>query len=83
MSPPLVTPSVHHEERVSLRIVLLRNIPKESAPVRQWNELVLRMERPEIFYTCEWALAVQSAYDASHKPLLLLGYDGDELVGIA
>lgn len=83
MSLPLVRPSVQYEERLSLRIVPLRNIPEEAALVRQWNELVLRMERPEIFYTCEWALAVQSAYDASHKPLLLLGYDGDELVGIA
>lgn len=36
-----------------------------------------------MFYTCEWALAVQSAYQASLKPLLLLGYEADELVGVA
>ena len=36
-----------------------------------------------MFYTCEWALAVQSAYQASLKPLLFLGYDGDDLVGVA
>jgi CelD/BcsL family acetyltransferase involved in cellulose biosynthesis len=82
-SLPLVQPSVQRGERVSLRILLLRNIPEESGLLRQWNELVSRMDRPEVFYTCEWALAVQSAYHASQKPLLLLGYDGDELVGVA
>jgi CelD/BcsL family acetyltransferase involved in cellulose biosynthesis len=41
------------------------------------------MERPQVFYTCEWALAVQTAYRASLKPLLFLGYDGDDLIGVA
>lgn len=46
------------------------------------------MERPQVFYTCEWALAMQSAYRASLKPLLLLGYSGDDykvenLIGVA
>jgi CelD/BcsL family acetyltransferase involved in cellulose biosynthesis len=41
------------------------------------------MERPAVFYTWEWALAVQSAYHASLKPLLFLGYEGDDLVGVA
>ena len=41
------------------------------------------MERPKVFYECEWALAVQSAYQTSLKPLLFLGYDGDDLVGVA
>jgi len=36
-----------------------------------------------VFYTCEWALAVQSAYRASLTPLLVLGYDGEALVGVA
>jgi CelD/BcsL family acetyltransferase involved in cellulose biosynthesis len=66
-----------------LRIVVLRRIPEESSLQRRWNDLVLHMERPKVFYTCEWALAVQSAYQASLKPLLFLGYDGDELVGVA
>jgi CelD/BcsL family acetyltransferase involved in cellulose biosynthesis len=66
-----------------LRIVLLRKIPEEPVLQRQWNELVLQMERPQVFYTCEWALAVESAYQASLKPLLFLGYDGDDLVGVA
>jgi CelD/BcsL family acetyltransferase involved in cellulose biosynthesis len=50
--------------------------------LQRWNDLVLQMERPQVFYTCEWALAVQSAYQAALKPLLFLGYDGDDLVGV-
>jgi len=66
-----------------LRIVLHREIPGDPELHRQWNAVALKMERPEVFYTCEWGLAVQSAYRASLKPLLLLGYEGDDLVGVA
>jgi CelD/BcsL family acetyltransferase involved in cellulose biosynthesis len=66
-----------------LRIVSHQEIPEDSQLMRQWNELVLRTERPEVFYTCEWALAMQAAYRASLTPLLFLGYDGDGLVGVA
>ena len=69
--------------KVSLRIVLLRKIPEDSTLQRRWNDLVLQMELPKVFYTCEWALAVHSAYEASLKPLLFLGYEGDDLVGVA
>jgi len=64
-----------------LRIVLHRNIPEDPSLLRCWNDLVLQMERPEVFYTCEWALAVQCAYGSWLKPLVFLGYEGDELVG--
>lgn len=66
-----------------MRIVLLREIPDDPRLLSQWNDLVLQMERPEVFYTGEWALAVQSAGLASPKQLLFLGYDGDDLVGVA
>ncbi len=66
-----------------MRIVAHKKIPEEPELHRQWNALVLRTERPEVFYTCEWALAVQSAYGESLKPFLLLGYEGNDLVGIA
>lgn len=62
---------------------MLRKVPEESSLLGHWNNLVLQMERPQVFYACEWALAVQSAYHASLKPLLFLGYDGDDLVGVA
>jgi len=66
-----------------LRIVSHRSIPEDSSLHRRWNELALQVERPEVFYTSEWALAMQAAYGASLTPLLLLGYDGDDLVGVA
>ena len=65
-----------------MRIVLLRRIPDESSLLRRWHDLVLQMERPEVFYTGEWALAVQSACQASPKLFLFLGYEGDDLVGV-
>src|ERR1700732_44760 len=68
---------------MSLRIVVHRRIPEGSNLRRQWNEVALQMERPEVFYTCEWALAVQSAYHASLRPLLFLGYEGEDLLGVA
>jgi len=70
-------------EEVSLRIVLHPEIPEDPQLCRQWNNLALQMERPEVFYTFEWAQAMQSAYHATLKPLLFLGYEGDELVGVA
>lgn len=68
---------------VSLRIVLHNQIPEDPELHRQWNDLALQTERPEVFYTCEWALAVQHAYRGFLKPLLFLGYEGDRLVGVA
>jgi CelD/BcsL family acetyltransferase involved in cellulose biosynthesis len=66
-----------------MRLVLLRRIPDEPSLRRKWNGLVMQMERPEVFYTCEWALAMQSAYQSSITPLLFLGYEGEDLVGAA
>ena len=36
-----------------------------------------------MFYTYEWAMAAQSAYRSTLTPLLILGYEENELVGIA
>ena len=66
-----------------MRIVQHREIPENGELHHQWNSLALRMEHPEVFYTCEWALAMQAAYRQSRRPLLLLGYEGDELLGVA
>src|SRR5437870_2500289 len=41
------------------------------------------MESPEVFYTYEWALAVQRAYSSSMLPLTMLAYERDSLVGVA
>jgi CelD/BcsL family acetyltransferase involved in cellulose biosynthesis len=66
-----------------VRLVLHREIPDDPTLRRQWNRIVSQMEQPQVFYTWEWAFAMQSAYRASLKPLLFLGYEGDELVGVA
>jgi CelD/BcsL family acetyltransferase involved in cellulose biosynthesis len=60
-----------------------REIPDDPTLHRQWNDLALRMERPEVFFTCEWALAMQAAYRNFLKPLLFLAYEGELLAGVA
>jgi CelD/BcsL family acetyltransferase involved in cellulose biosynthesis len=68
----------------NLRLILLREIPEVPNLREQWNALVERMEQPQVFYTWEWALAVQRAYSASLHPLLFLAYDEqDSLCGVA
>jgi len=66
-----------------MRIVLLREIPEEPSLLRYWNELVLQTERPEVSYTPQWAVAIQSAFKPPPKPPLFLGYHADELVAVA
>ncbi len=42
------------------------------------------MERPEVFYTYEWSLAVQRAYQQALHPMVFLAYDESQsLCGIA
>jgi CelD/BcsL family acetyltransferase involved in cellulose biosynthesis len=67
-----------------LRLVLLRQIPEDDDLRRQWNGLLERSGDPQVFYTYEWALAVQRAYAGSLSPLVLLGYDSHgDLCGVA
>jgi len=40
------------------------------------------MEQPEVFYTHEWAVAVHRAFGDVRKPLLLLAYENQLLVGV-
>lgn len=42
-----------------------------------------RTDQPQVFYTYEWALAVQRAYGATLQPLLFLAYDEESLSGVA
>jgi len=58
-----------------LRLLLLKQIPEDADLRRQWNELVARTAQPQVFYTYEWALAVQRAYAETLHPLLFLAYD--------
>ena len=65
-----------------MRLAVHREIPDDEALAHQWNELVMQMERPEVFYTYEWALAMSRAYGASMTPLLILAYEHSRLVGV-
>ena len=68
----------------TLRLVLLQEIPEDANLRRQWNALVHRVDRPQVFYTYEWSLAVQRAYHATLGRLLFLAYDENEcLCGVA
>jgi len=65
-----------------LRLNILHEIPQDQRLRDQWNGLAWGMERPEVFYTWEWSMAVGRAYHSSLKPLLLLAYEGDALAGV-
>lgn len=66
-----------------MRIVIHREIPEDAKLNGAWNALVQKMERPEVFYTYEWALAVYRAYRATLTPLLMLVYEDESLIGVA
>jgi CelD/BcsL family acetyltransferase involved in cellulose biosynthesis len=62
---------------------VLNEIPEEEDLRHQWNALVERMDQPQVFFTCEWALAVQRAYGAIVPRLVFLAYDeNDGLCGV-
>ena len=65
-----------------MRIVLHREIPADPQLQSQWNALLDSMESAEVFYTCQWAWAMQRAYGTSLVPFLVLLYEGDDLVGV-
>src|SRR5437588_9607547 len=67
-----------------LRLLVLRQIPEDPQLRQQWNALVERVDQPQVFYTYEWALAVQRAYSATLRPLIFLAYDEQaSLSGVA
>lgn len=68
----------------NLRLVVLAEIPDDSSLREQWSALVSRIDQPQVFYTWEWAFAVQCAYASSLNPLLFLAYNEQQsLRGIA
>jgi CelD/BcsL family acetyltransferase involved in cellulose biosynthesis len=62
-----------------LRIAVERELPANDALARAWNNVAMQMERPEVFYTYEWALAVQCAYPQRFRPLVMLGFEEETL----
>lgn len=59
----------------NVRLVVLGEIPEDEDLRRQWNGLLERVDDPQVFFTYEWALAVQRAYADSLKPLVVCAYD--------
>src|ERR1700757_1894847 len=41
------------------------------------------MEHPEVFYTYEWAIAVQRGYKGLLTPVVVLAYENESLAGVA
>lgn len=66
-----------------MQVTVLREIPEDREVVDSWNSLAARMECPEIFFTCEWALAASRAFADTKQPLVFLVYDTDRLCGVA
>ncbi|MGO9088653.1 MAG: GNAT family N-acetyltransferase [Candidatus Sulfotelmatobacter sp.] len=67
-----------------MRLVLLKEIPEDANLRQQWDALVERMDQPQVFYTWEWARAVERSYYSTLRPLLFLAYDEQEsLCGVA
>ncbi|HEY1677608.1 MAG TPA: GNAT family N-acetyltransferase [Candidatus Sulfotelmatobacter sp.] len=72
-----------------MRLVVLDEIPEDDGLRRQWNALALQMQRPQVFYTYDWSLAVQRAYRQTLHPLIFLAHDDrshdnkNSLIGIA
>jgi CelD/BcsL family acetyltransferase involved in cellulose biosynthesis len=62
--------------------VVLQEIPDDAELRRSWNELAEKMERPEVFYTYDWAVACQRAYGRIQSLLVFLGYEGELLVAV-
>src|SRR5882672_2129497 len=66
-----------------MRLTWTRELPEQPELREQWNALVSQMEKPEVFYTWEWAAAVVRAYKSGVAPWIATAYEGDELVGVA
>jgi len=68
--------------KAAIRLAIHTRIPEDPFFAERWNVLVHAMERPQVFCTYEWSLAVSRAYP-SPAPLLYCAYRGEELIGIA
>lgn len=65
-----------------MQIVVQAEIPEDPILRHEWNRLLQHMERPQVSYSYEWALAVSRAYSASLQPLLIAAYRQRTLAGV-
>jgi CelD/BcsL family acetyltransferase involved in cellulose biosynthesis len=61
---------------------VLREIPDDPALRSAWNVLAAKTDQPQVFYTWEWAKAVDAAYHEALRPYLVLAREANELVGL-
>ncbi len=66
-----------------VKVTVLEKIPEDPEIILAWNQLVFRMERPEVFFTHQWALAASRAFSDSLRPLTFLVYESSRLDGVA
>jgi CelD/BcsL family acetyltransferase involved in cellulose biosynthesis len=66
-----------------LRVEVKREVADDPELRRRWNQLASEMERPEVFYTWEWARALAVSYRQSRPPLLVMLFEGQRLLGLA
>jgi CelD/BcsL family acetyltransferase involved in cellulose biosynthesis len=66
-----------------LHVTILETLREDPKLAASWNDLAMRMERPEVFYTYQWALAASNAFAGTLRPLVCLVYDSDQLCGVA
>lgn len=66
-----------------MRTELLKTVENNESLREEWNKLVLKMEVPQVFFTWEWASAVERAFRESLEPWIFTFKRGDQLVGIA
>lgn len=66
-----------------MNVTVLESVPHDPEIGAAWNDLVARAERPEVFFTHQWALASARAFADTYRPLTFLGYEAGTLVGVA
>lgn len=66
-----------------MKVTVLGKIPEDPEITLDWNNLVFRMERPEVFFTHHWALAAGRAFSDGLCPLTFLVHESGQLRGVA
>jgi len=63
--------------------LFLKTLEGEVSLPDEWNQLVLQMEVPQVFFTYEWALALERSFRSSAEPLIFALRRGEVLIGVA
>lgn len=66
-----------------MKATILDAVPVTPEIIDAWNGLVFKMERPEVFFTHQWALAASRAFSDSLRTLTFLVYESNRLEGVA